>query len=78
MAAQKLHNVKRNNMTTAAQRLQAIQELCKRQGKPTHGQEFLTQAEWLNERLRGKATTAYEQVREIIKRAKEYAKHTRP
>lgn len=65
-------------MTTATQRLRAIQDECRRQGKPTHGTEFLRVAEKLNEALRGKGTPAYEQVREIIERGREYAKHTRP
>jgi len=65
-------------MTTATQRLQAIQEECKRQGKPTHGQEFLNVAERLNEAFRGKGTHAYQEVKRIIDRGREYAKHTRP
>lgn len=65
-------------MTTATQRLRAIQDECRRQGKPTHGTEFLRVAEKLNEALRGKGTPAYEQVREIIERGREYAKQTRP
>lgn len=65
-------------MTTATQRLQAIQELCKKEGKPTHGQDFLNVAERFNEALRGKGTSAYQEVKRIIDRGREYAKHTRP
>lgn len=65
-------------MTTATQRLQAIQEECKRQGKPTHGQEFLNVAERLNEAFRGNGTPAYQEVKRIIARGREYAKQTRP
>jgi hypothetical protein len=65
-------------MTTATQRLRAIQEECKRQGKPTHGQEFLNVAERLNEAFRGKGTPAYQEVKRIIARGREYAKQTRP
>lgn len=65
-------------MTTATQRLKAIQDECRRQGKPTHGTEFLRVAERLNEALRGKGTPAYEQVREIIQKGYEYANTTRP
>lgn len=64
-------------MTTAAQRLQAIQDECKRQGRPTHGTEFLIVAERLNESLRGTGTPAYVQVKAIIEKGIEYAKHTR-
>ncbi len=65
-------------MTTATQRLRAIQEECKRQGKPTHGQEFLNVAERLNEAFRGNGTPAYQEVKRIIARGREYAKQTRP
>lgn len=65
-------------MTTATQRLQAIQDECRRQGKPTHGTAFLRVAERMNEALRGKGSPAYEQVREIIERGKEYANASRP
>jgi hypothetical protein len=65
-------------MTTATQRLRAIQELCKAQGKPTHGQAFLNAAERLNESLRGKGTAAYQEVRRIIERGRQYANFTRP
>lgn len=65
-------------MTTATQRLQAIQDECRKQGKPTHGTAFLRVAERMNEALRGKGSPAYEQVREIIERGKEYAKYTQP
>lgn len=64
-------------MTTATQRLQAIQEECKRQGQPTHGQDFLNVAERLNEALRGKGTPAYQEVKRIIARGREYASKTR-
>jgi hypothetical protein len=63
-------------MTTATQRLQAIQDECRRQGKPTHGRAFLIAAESLNEALRGKGTEAYQRVREIIEQGREYAKQT--
>ncbi len=49
-----------NLMTTATQRLQAIQDECKRQGKPTHGTAFLRVAERMNEALRGTGTPAYQ------------------
>ena len=65
-------------MTTATQRLQAIQDECRRQGKPTHGTAFLRVAEALNEALRGKGSPAYEQVREIIEQGKEYINASRP
>jgi hypothetical protein len=65
-------------MTTATQRLQAIQDECKRQGKPTHGTAFLRVAERMNEALRGTGTPAYQQVREIIERGKEYINATKP
>lgn len=65
-------------MRTATQRLQAIQDECKRQGKPTHGKEFLNAAERFNESLRGKDTPAYYKVREIIHKAHDYMKATRP
>lgn len=64
-------------MTTATKRLQAIQEECRRQGKPTHGTEFLIVAERLNESLRGTGTPAYIQVKAIIEKGIEYAKQTR-
>jgi hypothetical protein len=65
-------------MTTATQRLQAIQDECRRQGKPTHGTEFLRVAERLNEAIRGKGTPAYQEVKRIIERGYEYANATRP
>jgi hypothetical protein len=65
-------------MTTPTQRLQAIQELCRKQGKPTHGNEFLIHAERFNESMRGKGTEAYQKVREIIQRGRQYASITRP
>jgi len=65
-------------MTTPTQRLQAIQELCRKQGKPTHGNEFLTHAERLNESLRGRGTEAYQKVREIIQKGRQYISVTRP
>lgn len=65
-------------MTTATQRLRAIREECKRQGKPTHGQDFLNVAERMNEAFRGKGSPAYQEVKRIIDRGREYAKHTRP
>ena len=65
-------------MRTATQRFQAIQDECRKQGKPTHGKEFLVVAERLNEALRGKGTEAYYGVREIIQKAQEYINATRP
>ena len=65
-------------MTTATQRLKAIQDECRRQGRPTHGTEFLRVAERLNEALRGKGTPAYQEVKRIIERGHEYANTTRP
>jgi hypothetical protein len=65
-------------MRTATQRLQAIQDECRRQGRPTHGQEFIMLAERMNEALIGKDTTAYFKVREIIQKAQEYIDTTRP
>jgi len=65
-------------MRTATQRLQAIQDECRRQGKPTHGSEFLSAAERFNESLRGKDTPAYQEVKRIIQRGREYINVTRP
>lgn len=65
-------------MTTATQRLRAIQEECKRQGQPTHGQDFLNVAERMNEAFRGKGSPAYYEVQRIIARGREYAKQTQP
>ena len=65
-------------MRTATQRFQAIQNECRKQGKPTHGKEFITLAERMNEALRGKDTPAYYKVREIIQKAHDYMKATRP
>jgi hypothetical protein len=64
-------------MTTATKRFQAIQDECRKQGKPTHGTEFLIAAERLNESLRGTGTPAYNEVKMIIQKGIEYAKHTR-
>jgi hypothetical protein len=65
-------------MRTATQRFQAIQDECRKQGKPTHGKEFIMLAERMNEALRGKDTPAYHKVREIIQKAQEYINATRP
>jgi hypothetical protein len=65
-------------MTTATQRFQAIQELCRKQGKPTHGNEFLMHAEHLNESLKGNGSEAYQKVREIIQKGRQYINITRP
>jgi hypothetical protein len=65
-------------MTTPTQRLRAIQELCRQQGKPTHGNEFLIHAERLNESLKGRGTEAYQRVREIIHKGRQYILTTRP
>jgi hypothetical protein len=65
-------------MTTAHKRFQAIQDECRKQGRPTHGREFLNEAERINEALRGKGTEAYYGVLGIIRKSREYINTTRP
>lgn len=64
-------------MKFAYKRFRLIQEECRRQGKPTHGMEFLNIAEALNESLRGSNTEAAKEVRLLIWKSRIYAKQTR-
>lgn len=58
-------------------RFRLIQDECRKQGKPTHGVEFLNIAEALNESLKGHETEAAQQVKLLIMKSRIYANATR-